>query len=347
MDGALVSLFAPPGLDANTLLPVEGERFIAIGAPQNGGVAELDDAGNVVWSSVPLPGGFLLTGARTEEGGLMVAGERHDPSSPSGKGLWLGRLDGAGALLAAHSLGPTHYMSGVEIELLQHPDGGYLLSTHDSQMDGEAPRLVLIRLDDEGQLVHRRETPLAEGSEVGYNWSHGAAALLPGGDVVQITAHDAHLRLIRSTEATEPVYDRVLEEIGTVWPQDIAVMPDGRIAIVALSVGQNHVILLDAEGSVLWHRSYRPEFDTQLNAVTHDPSTGLLHLAGTTRGADGGTMRMWLLSVDTDGAVRWEHEGLVGTPSPINSVTALPGGGFAAAGFGEFAYAVVRPGACP
>lgn len=347
MAGAIVSLFAPAGMDANALLPAGGDGFIAIGAPNNGGIAELDGAGNVVWSSVPLADGFLHTGAPTGDGGLMVAGQTYDPASPSGKGLWLGRLDGAGTLLASHSLGATHYMAGVDIELLQHPDGGYVLSTHESLMDGEAPQLVLLRLDDEGQLVHRRATPLSPGSEVGYNWSHGAAALLPGGDVVQLTADGAHVRMIRSNGATEPVLDRVLEEIGEVWPQDIAVLPDGRIAVVALSVGHNHVILLDTEGSVLWHRTYRPERDTELSAVAHDPSTGLLHLAGTTRGADGGTQRMWLISVDTDGALRWEHEGAVGTPTGITTVTALPGGGFAAAGFGDFAYAVVRSDACP
>ncbi|WP_437877158.1 hypothetical protein [Sorangium sp. So ce513] len=347
IDGFALSLFALSGRDANALLPTEREGFIAIGAPDDGGVAELDDAGNVVWSAVPLAGGFLKTGARTADGGLVVVGQQRDPSSPSGEALWLGRLDGAGALGAAHSLGPTHFMAHADIELLQHPHGGYVLSTHDSQMDGESPRLVLLRLDDDGQLVHRRATPLAPGSPIAAGWSRGSAALLPGGDVVQLTAHGAYLRIVRSTELTEPVFDRVLEEAGEAWPQDIAVLPDGRMAIVALSLDRNHVILLDPEGSVLWHETYEPELDNELNAIAYDPSADLLHLAGTTRGTDGGTQRMWLLSVTTDGALRWEYEGDVGTPTMMNTITALPGGGFAAAGFADFAYAVVRPDACP
>ncbi|WP_437307502.1 hypothetical protein [Sorangium sp. So ce388] len=347
LDGVTISLFTPSGLDANWLLPAEGEGFIAIGAPDNGGVAALDDAGNVVWSAVPLAGGFLHTGALTSDGGVVVVGQTHDPSSPSGEGLWFGRLDGAGELRAAHALGPTHYMAWVDIELLPHPDGGYVLSTHDSQLDGAEPRLVLLRLDDDGQLVRRRVTPLAPGSEVGQSWSRGGVALLPGGDVVQLSAHGAYLRVVRSTGQTEPVFDRALEEVGEAWPQDIAALPDGRIAVVALSHQQSRLILLDAEGRVLWQKTYEPELDTALNALAYDPSTGLLHLAGATRGADGGTQRMWLLSVDTDGVVRWEHEGEVGTPSGINTVAALPGGGFAAAGFGDFSYAVVRPDACP
>jgi hypothetical protein len=274
-------------------------------------------------------------------------GQTIDPLSPSGKGLWFSRVDGAGELRAGHALGPTHFMAGVDIELLPHPAGGYVLSTHDSQMDGAEPRLILLRLDGDGQLVRRRVMPLAPGSEVGLNWSRGGVALLPGGDVVQLSAHGAYLRVVRSTEQTEPVFDRVLEEVGVAWPQDIAVLPDGRIAIVALSPQHSHVILLDAEGSVLWQKTYAPELDTELHALAYDPSTGLLHLAGATRGTDGGTQRMWLLSVDTDGALRWEYEGEVGTPSAINSVVALPGGGFAAAGFHDFFYAVVRPDACP
>ncbi|HTN85602.1 MAG TPA: hypothetical protein VL242_18010, partial [Sorangium sp.] len=345
--GVAVSLFTPSGLDANWLLPAGGEGFIAIGAPDNGGVAELDDAGNVVWSAVPLAGGFLHTGALTSDGGVVVVGQTHDPSSPSSKGLWFGRLDGAGELRAAHALGPTHYMAWVDIELLPHPDGGYVLSTHDSQLDGAEPRLLLLRLDDDGQLVRQRVTPLAPGSEVGQNWSRGGVALLPGGDVVQLSAHGAYLRVVRSTGQTEPVFDRVLEEVGEAWPQDIAALPDGRIAIVALSREQSRLILLDAEGRVLWQKTYEPELDTALNALAYDPSAGLLHLAGATRGTDGGTQRMWLLSVDTDGVLRWEYEGEVGTPSWINTVAALPGGGFAAAGFGDLSYAVVRPDACP
>ncbi|WP_438018289.1 hypothetical protein WMF18_04050 [Sorangium sp. So ce315] len=350
IDGVALSLFAHPGRDVNSLLPTEREGFIAIGAPDDGGVVELDDSGNVVWSAVPLAGGFLKAGARTGDGGLVVVGQQWDTSSPSGQGLWLGRLDGAGALRAAHSLGPTHFMAHADIELLQHPNGGYVLSTHDSQMDGESPRLVLLRLDDDGQLVHRRATPLAPGSAIAAGWSRGSAALLPGGDVVQLTAHGAYLRIVRSTEQTEPVFDRVLEEVGEAWPQDIAVLPDGRMAIVALShdsLDRSHVILLDAGGSVLWHETYEPELDNQLNALAYDPSTDLLHLAGATRGTDGGTQRMWLLSVTTEGALRWEYEGDVGTPTLMNTIAALPGGGFAAAGFGDFSYVVVRPDACP
>ncbi|MDC0679034.1 hypothetical protein [Sorangium atrum] len=342
-----MSFYAPSGMDADWLLPVDGERFIAVGAPANGGVAELDEAGNVVWSSTPLPGGFLKTGAKTQDGGLMVAGQVIDSTSPSGEGLWLGRLDGAGQLLESRQLGPSTFSVHVDIELLPHPTGGYVLSTHDSEAEGAAPRLRLVRLDDAGEIVHERFMPLAPGSAMPESWSRGGAALLPGGDVVQLTAHAGYLRVVRSTEQTAPVFDRVLEEVGGAWPQDIAALPDGRIAIAAISVGQSHVILLDADGTVIWARTYHPELDTELNAIAHDPSTGLLHLGGATRGADGGTLRTWLISVDTDGELRWEYEGDVGTPARINGVTLLPGGGFVATGFGDFVYAVVRPKACP
>ncbi|WP_437991410.1 hypothetical protein [Sorangium sp. So ce145] len=72
-----------------------------------------------------------------------------------------------------------------------------------------------------------------------------------------------------------------------------------------------------------------------------------MHLGGRTRGTDGGTARTWLLSVDTEGELRWEFEGDVGTPGRFNAVMSLPGGGFMAAGFHDFVYAVVRPKACP
>ncbi|XXX78738.1 hypothetical protein WMF30_08175 [Sorangium sp. So ce134] len=342
-----VSFFASSGRDANWLLPVDEERIIAVGAPADGGVAELDGAGNTVWSATPLPGGFLKTGAMTEDGGLLVAGQVVDPTSPSGKGLWLGRLDGAGQLLAGRLLGPSAFNVHVDIELLPHPTGGYVLSTHDSEDEGEAPRLRLLRLDDAGEIVHERATPLAPGSAMPQSWSRGGAALLAGGDVVQLTAHAGYLRVVRSTEQTEPVFDRVLEDAGKAWPQDITALPDGRIAIAANSIGQSHAIMLDADGTVLWSRTYHPELDNELHAISYDPSTGLLHLAGTTRGTDGGTQRTWLLSVDTDGEMRWEYEGDVGTPTGINAVAALPGGGFAAAGFADFVYAVVRPEPCP
>ncbi|WP_437751598.1 hypothetical protein [Sorangium sp. So ce1389] len=342
-----MSFFAPSGMDADWLLPVDGERFIAVGAPANGGVAELDEAGNVVWSSIPLPGGFLKTGAKTQDGGLMVAGQVNDSTSPSRSGLWLGRLDGAGQLLESRQLGPSAFSAHVDIELLPHPTGGYVLSTHDSEAQGAAPRLRLLRLDDAGEIAHERFMPLAPGSAMPESWSRGGAALLPGGDVVQLTAHAGYLRVVRSTEQTTPVFDRVLEEIGEAWPQDIAALPDGRIAIAANNIAQSHVILLDAEGAVLWDRIYHPELDNELHAISHDPSTGLLHLGGRTRGTDGGTVRTWLLSVDTDGELRWEFEGEVGTPGRFNGVTSLPGGGFVAAGFHDFVYAVVRPKTCP
>ncbi|WP_437528407.1 hypothetical protein WME79_45125 [Sorangium sp. So ce726] len=334
-------------MDADWLLPVGGERFIAVGAPANGGVAELDEAGNVSWSSVPLPDGFLKTGAKTEDGGLMVAGQVYDSTSPTRTGVWLGRLDGAGQLLESRLLGPSAYSAHVDIELLRHPTGGYVLSTHDSEAQDVAFRLRLVRLDDAGEIVHERFMPIDPESAITQSWSRGGAALLPGGDVIQLTAHAGYLRVVRSTEQTAPVFDRVLEEVGEAWPQDIAALPDGRIAIAAISLGQSHVILLDADGTVIWARTYHPELDTELHAISYDPSTGLLHLGGRTRGTDGGTARTWLLSVDTDGELRWEFEGDVGTPGRFNAVTSLPGGGFMAAGFHDFVYAVVRPKTCP
>ncbi|MGK3961832.1 hypothetical protein WMF38_53100 [Sorangium sp. So ce118] len=342
-----MSFFAPSGMDADWLLPVDGGRFIAVGAPANGGVAELDEAGNVAWSSIPLPGGFLKTGAKTQDGGLMVAGQVNDSTSPSRSGLWLGRLDGAGQLLESRQLGPSAFSAHVDIELLPHPTGGYVLSTHDSEAQGAAPRLRLLRLDDAGEIAHERLMPLAPGTAMSESWSRGGAALLPGGDVVQLTAHAGYLRVVRSTEQTAPVFDRVLEEVGEAWPQDIAALPDGRIAIAANNLVQSHVILLDAVGAVIWARTYHPELDNELHAISHDPSTGLLHLGGRTRGTDGGTARTWLLSVDTDGELRWEFEGDVGTPGRFNGVASLPGGGFVAAGFHDFVYAVVRPKTCP
>lgn len=311
-------------------LAVQEDGLVLAGSPTPDAVGQLGPDGTELWSygafgseALPIwPQEVVPLG----EGSNVIAGQRFAPELPSSEALWVARLDADGSLAWQEELGPAHFMGWDDIDVRWHPDGGFIVSSHDSLDGGEAPRLLTFRLDELGQTVWSLQHPLVGDAPIGINWSQGAMDLLPSGDIVQLTAAEGGIRVLRITADGDVVWDQTIAT-GT-WPQDLVALPDGDVFVMTMDPDDADLLRLGADGSVKWERRYHEGPNSSLSAMAWDPGTERLLAVGGTRGNDAGDQAMWertwILALDADGEVRWSHVGEPGTPAHATDVVLDP-----------------------
>jgi hypothetical protein len=248
----------------------------------------------------------------------VIAGQGHAPEYPSGRSLWLAEVGAGGDLLWEEVLGSLHYMAWVDIDVRIHPEGGLVVSGHDSLEDGASPSLITFRVDDAGQTVWSLSHELVPSdSPIAINWAMGAMDLLPSGDIVQLTSAGDGLRVVRTSAEGEVVWDQIYST--ATWPQDLVALPDGGILVLSMDVDEAQLTRLDGDGGIEWEQRYHYGPNSNLSAMAWDPLSERLVAVGSTRGIDDGRdstwERSWILVLDGDGVVHWSHVGDPGSPS--------------------------------
>lgn len=317
---------------AQALAPRPGGLLLG-GTPSNRGIALLNE-NEVSWEQpTVLPdGGFVKDVAPLGGEGAFAFGWVPSFQFATGQAVWMGRVDTDGELLWSRSLASAHFNAWAHVDARVHPDGGFFVSADDGFFEG-GQALVLMHVDDEGETVWATQYPLAPQLHVAINWSLGAMDALPAGGVVQLTAANDGIRVIRTDPAGGLVWDR--EYTGTGWPRDIVALPDGGIAALASTVDTANLLRLDGDGEVVAMNSYQEGPGSNATALAHNPDGGFL-LAGGTSATEGppGT-RTWLVVTDAAGAVEWDHVGELGTPGHVHEVRSTGPGAYALTAHGE------------
>ncbi|MEM9458673.1 MAG: hypothetical protein AAGF11_31140 [Myxococcota bacterium] len=309
------------------------------GAPTSSALTRLDASGQEVWSvELGTPGLDFIANIETEPGGdYVVAMHRQDPVAPYDKHLWIGAVSDNGQLQWESVLGAAHMIAGMQADIQIHPAGGYVVSWH-SGKDGNSV-LELERTDDSGTPLWGTSYPLTADSMVAYNWSKGAMDLLPNGDILQLTAQGDGLRLVRTTPNGGMVSDVAIPQ-PRLWPQELTVLPDGRVFVLGNDSTQQSGVatLLEVEpdGTIIATHEYSAGEDPFLTSMHWNDAAGRLLLSGTTRNSAEDQQRQWHLAVDAEGIETWSYfdeQDSIG--SDLNDISATPDGGFITTLHGE------------
>ncbi len=318
------------------VLPRDG-GYILGATPTNGELHFVDRDG-VSQGTLEIDGMVApeVTDLAPDGDGFLVVGRAYDPIYSSDRELWVRAYTADGGVRWESVLGAAHSTAWARGEAMVHPDGGHIISWHDSLADGSGPTLRLARLDDLGTRLWQTTSPLVSGSSVGINWAQGSVGLLSDGDIVQLTSEADGLRLVRTDQSNgTTVTDAVIEDV-TAWPKDMVILPDDSILVLANTIDDAMLLEVTLEGTVLDRHEYANNTDPFLDAMVWDPSQELLFLGGEDRDASG-RARPWTLIVDRFGAERSNQIDIAsGSYSAALDMVLMPGGGVLASRHGDF-----------
>jgi len=313
---------------ANAVLALD-DGFVLGASPDSDDVTRVDAGGATQWNAeLGAPGASFVKDVLLVDGGYVVSIQEISPAHASGERLRVVRLSASGEQEWEADLGAAHYMAWMEADVLRHPEGGTVVSWHDSQDGGGDPRLVLARLDAAGAVKWSTAYPLAFDSPTAINWAHGAAAVLGDGSVLQLTSEDANLRLVRTAANGSLVSNAIVDVVA--WPQDLIVLPDGAVLVLANDGVQVMVLEVETDGSIQSTHIVSGGDASFGDALVWDPSLEALLVAGTARDEEEGWERPWTLVVDRQGNELFNGLELEepGAPGLALDVARIPSGGF-------------------
>ncbi|WP_101067573.1 hypothetical protein [Roseovarius salinarum] len=274
-------------------------------------ILHFSDAGHLLWNRSLGGAGAdqLYDVARGADGGFMAVG--HTRSRGNGESdAWLVKvaLDGDPVFDGAIG-GPGNDRARAVAAL---PGGGFAVAGF-SASTGEGDRdLWVLRLDAAGRVVWQR-TYGGPGHDAAYD-----VAALANGDIAVAgvsrggAAHGHDAWVLRLDPQGEITWQRRFDSARFEAATALAALPGGGLA-VAGAVGVNGTLSddlwiarLDADGTTAWH--------DRLGGAGRDTPWGLaraadgsLLVAAVTWTDDAGAGDLWLLGIDSDGAVAWER----------------------------------------
>jgi hypothetical protein len=132
--------------------------------------------------------------------------------------------------------------------------------------------------------------------------------------------------------------------LGSGTPLSMVRTPDGGYAIAGFFPNGDHdamVIKIDAMGNVQWNKPFGGNGDDILNSIALSPDGGYMVSGRTTTNQNGdvgvnrGQADAWVVKLNANGDKVWSKNfGGTGWDNP-NSIVAIPGGGYALAGYTE------------
>jgi hypothetical protein len=276
---------------------------------------------------------YAMTGTR--DGGLATAG-RTESKGAGQEDLWVVRVDGSGERRWDQTFGGAATDRGRAIVELR--DGGFAVAgATESKGAGEFDAWVL-RLDADGGLLWERHF-----GGPGTDWASGLAETADGGlAVAAYTQPSAEVPftawIIRLDAEGNTRWERRFGGEQTDWATAIAALDDGSLAVSGYteSTGAGGadmwVLLLDAEGGLLWERTFGGAERDYASTVRPTADGGIL-LGGMTESAGAGGVDIRLVHLDREGHVSWDRSYGGARDDWVRGLVQTRGGGYAAAGY--------------
>ena len=251
-----------------------------------------------------------LSARRAHDGGLVLGG------TAAGQELWFGLASWEGDLLSSTNLGPGHYNTWNPVEVLPHPEGGYIVSSFSGGNPVGAKQLseqylLLYRLEASGNELWSRSRLIDSSVSVVSNPSNNLVVITPNGDIVQLTRQrtaldEAVTRLVRTSAAGELIWDRSFGAETFYWPQDLTVLPNGELLVLGTADDKPSVLRLSSDGAQLQRETYGNFSGDRFHAFAV-LADGTFAIAGVSYGPEAHGSKLWLLHLDADLQVRWDY----------------------------------------
>jgi len=223
--------------------------------------------------------------------------------------------------------------------IVSTPDGGYAVAGYTKSKGTGEGALWVLKLDARDNLLWDKtfgggrgldnansivSTPDGGYAVAGYTSSKGA-----GSRDLWILKLNAHGNLL---------WDKTFGGRNEDMAESIILTPDGGYAVAGhtsskgAGVGDFWVLKLDANGILLWERTFGGSGNDRANSIVLTPDGGYA-VAGHTRSKGAGGSDFWVLKLDANGSLLWEKTfgGFLGDFA--KSIVSTSDGGYAVAGY--------------
>jgi len=245
---------------------------------------------------------------RAEDGSLVLAGSVYE-GQQAPAAVWFGLAKSNGQLTSNKVFIPE---SGLRLRLaaVAHPGGGSLFSYAMWLGDplDESNYLVLHRLDSSGNEVWKHSYPV---TTTGWG-SPNQTVFAPNGDVFWLTTgknsmQEDTIRLVRISTSGKVVWDNSYEA-DRARPKDLALLPNGDLVVVSDSDMLPLLLRISGDGLELRRKIIGGYYYGSLRELTALPDGTLMLVGNASRQpSDLVYHPLWLLHLDQDFQVRWEH----------------------------------------
>jgi uncharacterized delta-60 repeat protein len=273
-------------------------------------VLKLDGNGSVIWQKAyGGPGSDEAWDIRqTADGGYVVAGTTDSYGEGNGD-LWVLKLDSEGDVEWEKVYGGTEFDGAAAVRQLE--DGGYIIAGGTSSFGAGSGDYWLLKLDGSGNVVWEKTYG---GTEYDYVISLDQTSdkgYVVAGYSFSFGTTNSAMWIVKVDENGSVLWQKAYDGAGYDYARSIHQTQDGGyiVAGATTSFGAGNydfwVMKLDENGVITSQKAYGGSNYDYANSIRQTQDGGYL-MAGSTRSFGAGNDDLWLLKLDSSGAITWE-----------------------------------------
>ena len=261
-------------------------------------------------------GGGPRSVQQTSDGGFIVAGTKHPATSLDD--FWLLRLDADGNVVWQKTYSGTETDTATSVDLTS--DGGFIVAGLTASFGvsygagGSGFDLWLLRLDGNGNVVWQKTYGgvSSEGASDPSVRTMSDGGFVVAGSTLSFGAGSYDFWLLRLEANGNIAWQRTYGGLGSDDGRSVQPTSDGGFIVAgatqsfgADAVGDVWVIRLDANGNVVWQRTYGGSAGDGAHAVQPTSDGGFI-VFGNTESFGAGLTDVLVLKLDGNGNVLWQ-----------------------------------------
>jgi uncharacterized delta-60 repeat protein len=296
-------------------------------------IVKLDANGNITWQKTY--GGSGVDSAtsiqQTSDGGYIVAGDTS--SFGTNTDVWIVKLNANGNITWQKTYGGSGVDSATSIQ--QTSDGGYIVAG-DTSSFGTSTDAWILKLDANGNITWQKTYGGSGADSVNSIQQTSDGGFIVAGESKSFGAGDKDIWVLKINSSGGIQWQKTYGEAATEdSAYSIRQTSDGGFIVAGetmlTNVGDFWILKLDATGGVQWQKKYGGTLADAANAIRQTSDGGYIVTGGTSSFTNF-FGDIWILKLDSAGAIQWEKTYGGNVSNSANSIRQTSDGGYIVAG---------------
>ncbi|MDD5223772.1 MAG: MopE-related protein [bacterium] len=302
-------------------------------------VMKLYSDGTVAWQKAygGAGGEWADSAQQTSDGGYVVAGATNSFGSGNSD-LWVLKLDEDGTVAWQKTYGGTNADETYSIQ--QTSDGGYIAAGYSYSFGASDGNIWVLKLDADGEVTWQKIYGGTNEDMAYFVQQTSDGGYIVAGYTYSFAASNTAMWVLKLDTDGTVTWQKTYEVGDDNWAYSVQQTSDGGYIVAgytnnwAMSTADFWVLKLDADGAVVWEKTYGGTKYDFAYAVRQTSDGGYV-VAGQTYSFGEGNSDVWVLKLDADGAVDWEKAYGGADRDLAYSIQQTAGGGYVVAGYTE------------